>query len=246
MATSHRRIASAGALAALTLSSLAACATSPARRAPVPVQFDHVMVAIDSIHRGIALLEGMTGVRPALGGVHPGRGTQNALLSLGPGRYLELLAPNPADAAGPRAVAEFAKYRTPTPVGWSARVTNADSLRALLVAAGERAGDPVPGSRRLPDGRTLGWRTLVPWPGPRQNALPFFIEWAPGAPHPASDAPGGCTLASMQLVARAPDSVRARLGNARIEASIVEGAADGVRLEMRCPRGAIVLPAPAP
>jgi len=57
---------------------------------------DHVIVSIDSLERGMAMLEQRTGVAPMMGAVHPGRGTRNALLSLGPTTYLELLAPNQA------------------------------------------------------------------------------------------------------------------------------------------------------
>src|SRR6478672_9307987 len=159
-----------------------ACAGVPRRGVPSMAgdlsRIDHVILGINDLQKGIDELERRTGVRAVFGGAHPGRGTQNALIALGGEHYLEILAPNPAEAGNPDA-AELHALQTLTPIGWAARSHDLAALRQSLQGQGIAIGEIRPGGRNLPDGSHLSWQTLGFAP-PASPLLPFFIEWGKG------------------------------------------------------------------
>ena len=68
---------------------------APSRATPL-AQFDHLVVAARSLDEGVAEFERLTGVKAGVGGKHPGRGTENALVSFGGGKYLEIIGRRPS------------------------------------------------------------------------------------------------------------------------------------------------------
>jgi hypothetical protein len=167
----------------------------------VPTLLDHILLGCSDLDRGIAFVEERTGVRAAFGGVHPGRGTQNALLSLGTRRYLEIIAPDPKQSGAPQ-YPVITKLTEPRLIGWAAHPNDLQSLAAKLAQSSLPASGPTPGSRRRPDGRLLEWKTLTL----KENVadlLPFFIEWSADSIHPSVDSPKGCSL--LRFEAASPD-----------------------------------------
>jgi len=207
----------------------------------VPTLLDHILLGSHDLQRGIEFVAERTGVGPVFGGVHPGRGTQNALLSLGERRYLEVIAPDPAqpDAKNPLA-RELRSLKQPRLVGWAAHPGNLQAFAEKLRAARIAFEGPTPGSRKRPDGRLLEWQTL----GLADNAsglLPFFIEWKPGSPHPATDAPEGCSLLAFAAETPNPGELTGKLRSLGLDLAV--GKADYSRLQavISGPRGKIAV-----
>jgi len=171
----------------------------------VPAVLDHILLGSADVDAGITFVDQHLGVRAAFGGVHPGRGTQNALLSLGDRHYLEIIAPDPKQQGADispmfRAdlIAHLRSLVTPRLVGWAAHPGSLDAFAKKLHQAAIAFHGPTPGSRKRPDGRLLQWQTLS-LDDDQSGLLPFFIEWAADSPHPASDAPAGCSVAHFAL-----------------------------------------------
>src|SRR5438105_8485124 len=171
----------------------------------VPSLLDHILLGCSDLERGIAFVEEHSSFRAAFGGVHPGRGTQNALLSLGERRYLEIIAPDPKQPSIQQYSA-VTKLNEPRLIGWAAHRDDLDQFAARLRKEGIEFEGPQPGSRQRPDGRVLHWKALR-LKDDRGGLLPFFIEWSADTTHPSVDAPRGCHLESFTLLAPDPDAL---------------------------------------
>lgn len=172
----------------------------------VPAALDHILLGSSDLDAGIEFVREHTGVAPAFGGVHPGRGTRNALLSLGDRHYLEIIAPDPAQPETPDTYG-LKKLVAPRLVGWAAHPGNLDAVAARLRAASIAFDGPAPGERKRPDGRVLRWKTLR-LREDQAGLLPFFIEWSASSVHPSADAPPGCKILRFELSAPDDDELR--------------------------------------
>lgn len=177
----------------------------------LPEKLDHILLGSPDLPGGIDFVERLTGIRATFGGVHPGRGTQNALLSLGERRYLEIIAPDPAQPGVKNPIASnLHSLSEPRLVGWAAHPGSVSALAEKLRAAGIKFEGPTPGSRKRPDGKLLNWQTLS-LADTASGLLPFFIEWAQDSVHPSLDAPKGCRLLSFAAETPDPEKLAATL-----------------------------------
>jgi hypothetical protein len=199
---------------------------------------DHVILGINNLQAGIDELERLTGVRAEFGGVHPGRGTQNALMSLGDGHYLEILAPN----LGERTTIDTDYLRALTslkPVGWAVHTTDIATLQKSLTDRGVQVEEIRPGARDRPDGTHLAWKTMD-YAAP-SRILPFFIEWDRATAHPSTTSPGGCKLKSLYLQDPEAGGLREALKAAGMNVDVRDGQEPALHISLACPKGTVDL-----
>ena len=205
-----------------------------------PALLDHILLGCNDLDRGIAFIEEHTGIPAAFGGVHPGRGTQNALISLGeprgeelnPRRYLEIIAPDPKQSSvGQYSV--ITKLKEPRLIGWAAHRDDLDLFAGRLRKEGIEFEGPQPGSRQRPDGKILHWKVLR-LKDDHGGLLPFFIEWSKDSVHPSVDAPRGCRLESFEFLTPDPDVLAKTANQLGLGVAISKAAESQIRAVIKC------------
>ena len=207
--------------------------------ASVPSTLDHILLGCSDLDRGIDFVYQHTGVRAAFGGVHPGVGTQNALLSLGERHYLEIIAPDPkqpgaTDSRGLKQLAE------PHLVGWAAHPGDIQAFANRLTQQGVAFTGPQPGSRKRPDGRVLTWK-IVALNDDSSGFLPFFIEWSTDSIHPSIDAPSGCHLVRFEALSPDPESLSKKALQLGLSVSISKASTPRLHATVAGPTGELTV-----
>ena len=217
---------------------------SPLRAAegstPAVSAVDHLLLGVSDLDRGIAWVEKATGVRAVVGGSHPGVGTRNALLSLGGRRYLEIIAPDPAQTAFTFRI-DLRTLSEPRLITWAAATRDIGALAKKAREAGVETQGPQPGSRKRPDGTMLRWKTLglkVDLAADGVDPIPFFIEWAADSRHPSTDSPRGCELASLEIAHPKAPEVNSVLAKVGVDAGAKSGPHALILATVRTPKGA--------
>lgn len=204
-----------------------------------PKTLDHIILGCTDLDGGIEFVFRHLGVRAIPGGVHPGAGTRNALLSLGERRYLEIMAPDPKqpDAADLR---ELRTLKRPALLGWAEHRDHLDEFAGALHAAGVDYVGPVPGSRQRPDGSVLNWKSLA-LKEDEHGIVPFFIEWSATSAHPSLDSPKGCEIDGLQITTPNPAQLSALSKTLDLDAAIGQSKALRLTAILHGPAGSLTL-----
>jgi hypothetical protein len=196
---------------------------------------DHLVVGARSLGEGVDWITARLGVAPETGGQHLRMATHNAVMKLGTGLYLEIVAIDPSQPAPqqPRWFAlddpqmQAALARSPRLIGWVART---DDVAAAVAASPVHAGDIIPMSRG-----EFSWQFTITADGslPESGAFPHLIQWGEGMTHPSERLPDrGLALAEFAI--RHPEPARLRAALAAIgiarDAIVVQQADGGVEL----------------
>jgi hypothetical protein len=207
----------------------------PTAAATPPAQIDHILLGIDDLDRGVQQFEESTGVKPIYGGKHP-RGTHNALVSLGDGTYVEIIAVQKGSTA-PDDYAGLAQLHKLTPIGWAVSSKDSGQLRSRLEAAGMAVTEATPGSRTTPAGKTLSWQTF----GLKDNfeEAPFFIVWSAQTAHPSTTSPTGCKLQQWHIAGPHQKSLEHLRRTLELRVEGADAKSTSMRLALACPKGAV-------
>ncbi len=226
--------------AALLFMAAAAAAASLMQPAPaLRAHVDHVVVGIRSLDEGIAAFERLSGITAERGGQHPTRGTENALVSLGAGRYLELIAPR-QDAPANADLDRMRALAQPAIIAWAVNVSDMDAARRATSAVGVTLGADKPGSRVTPSGETLRWAT-ADISAPRIATAPFFIRWSASTPHPSTTSPTGCSLSAFEVHDPAAADLSRALNALRVSGVTVRRGDAQIRVTLKCQGRSVTL-----
>jgi hypothetical protein len=201
---------------------------------------DHLVFAVPDLAQGIDLVERQTGVRAHFGGRHPGRGTHNALVSLGGRRYLEIIAIDPEQPGAEGLLfPQLASVREPCLIAWAVAVASVADAAGRARAAAIATIGPLDGARAQADGSRLTWKTLR-LASPLEG-FPFFIERGAGAAHPAETSPTGCDLTSFAIEHPQGEALRRVLASLGVAAELRPGPRFALKARLKTPKGEVEL-----
>jgi hypothetical protein len=220
---------------------LRALAFATERSSGLLARVDHLVYAAPDLDAAIERLEGLLGVRATPGGQHPGRGTRNALIALGPATYLEILGPDPAQPK-PATSRWFGidDLQAPRLAGWAAKGIELERLVEDAGRHGVKLGEVHSGSRRRADGVLLSWRFTDPFTVVAEGIVPFFIDWG-DTPHPAASAAKGVSLIALRAEHPDPEQVSQMLDLLGLDLPVRAGSAPALVAILGTPRGRIEL-----
>jgi hypothetical protein len=207
----------------------------------VLARVDHLVYATPDLDLGVKTIEGLLGVQATAGGQHPGLGTRNALVGLGPTTYLEIIGPDPGQPhpAGARRFS-IDDLKAPRLIGWVAKGVELEQVVSRARTAGVGLGAVIAGSRKRPDGVVLSWRYTDPDVVLEQRLIPYLIDWGT-SPHPASTAPRGATLVAFR--AEHPEAARVQemLRQLGLDLAVQAAAQPALIATIDSPRGRVEL-----
>ena len=204
-------------------------------------QVDHLVYATPDLTLGIETAEKLFGVRATPGGQHPGEGTRNALIALGPTSYFEIIGPDPEQPKPERGRRfRIDEIKSPVLTTWVAKGSGLEKFAGDAAAHGVNLGAVIPGSRKRPDGVVLSWRYTDPRTILADRLVPYFIDWG-ASPHPSATAAKGVTLLSLRAEHPDPGTVQKMLKQLGLDLAVAKGSKPALIATFDSPKGHIQL-----
>jgi Glyoxalase-like domain len=203
------------------------------------LKLDHFIYAGRELEPLMGEFAQLTGVTPGKGGRHPGLGTMNALASLGPDVYFELLAIDPSQTLANNMGERINALTHSRLFAYMLKGRELETVQKALLEHGITA-DLFDASRQTLDGKLLRWRLLVPHQNPFGDFVPKCIDWLDSV-HPAGTSTPGCTFESFEMGHPRAQQLRSLLGALGANLAVEYADRPYFRLKIRTPNGPLVL-----
>ena len=206
------------------------------------LEIDHLVWACPDLASGVAKIKELFNVAPAIGGAHPAIGTRNALLSLGPEIYLEIIAPDVGklrpDSPGDR----LRGLSEPGLMTWVSRSSRLEDLAALVHEADAAFVPigPIKTQRETVSLEILNWELLFVTQHKFGGLMPFFIDWKE-AEHPSVSAPLGGKFRNLRLCSPDAPDLNLALQSLKSEMTVEHCHNAAIELEVAAPSGKVTL-----
>ena len=202
-------------------------------------ELDHILWAAADLETAERSFEKATGVKPALGGAHPGFGTRNSLASLSRGVYFEIISLDPAQGKrGDRAV-EISALPLPQLLTFAMRGTALDEFRKAAAKLDLEPSEPIAMTRTRNDGVVLSWRCVYLGNREFHNVVPFVIDWEQSE-HPSNTTPTGCSIKEFCALHPDPDRLKRIYDSLAIAVPVRRAPVPGLYGVLSTPKGDVV------
>ena len=152
------------------------------------MRLDHLSYAAgpEGLEATADKLGALLGVPFTAGGIHPRWGTQNAILPMRGGLYIEVVEALEHPASDKAPFGQAVKARSAIGGGWLGWVVSVDAVRLAEIER-QLGRAAVDGNRKLPDGTELEWKQIGVNGMIADPQLPFFLHWiSPIELHPSN------------------------------------------------------------
>lgn len=208
----------------------------------MPRTIDHIVYAVFDLDRAIADFTQQLGIAPVFGGRHEGRGTKNALLNLGKGCYLEIIAIDEwnTSVAPPRWMG-LDVLEQPQITRWCLKSEDLAKDQAILKAFDPKMGEQWNGQRLTASGERLAWEMLLPLPEPEVEVVPFMVDWSASAFHPTERLEEQCNYLELVLTHPQPRQLEELMDALAIDIQVTQGERTNIAIHVDTPNGRVVL-----
>ena len=204
---------------------------------------DHIVYSVFDLDKSIAKLEELLGVRPIFGGYHKTFGTKNALINLGKGIYLELLAADSTntEVQKPRWMGVDA-LKEEQVTRWALKSDSLENDSLALKKYNRQMGQIAKGSRNAANGSLLEWELIMPLALPEVEIVPFILDWGASGIHPQTLLPEmGCELLELYGTHPNPELYTAIFKALGTSFRIAKSSEIRLKLVIKTPKGIIKL-----